>query len=235
MPQEHKSANCHILQASGLNQHLDSGHFDPGHWREQEGFRQRVGGRGGTCMIELDGRRAVLRRYHRGGLVGRFLYNQYLWLGKNLSRPWREWKVLELARAAGLPAPEPLAACICRSGLSYRAALITAYLENTEMLTERLERTDLGADVWYALGQLVKRMHDAGIRHADLTSDNVLIDNEDRFYLIDFDQARVMKRLDDWQWRPLLRFRRSIEKRDRRRKLYFGENDWQALMDGYQS
>ena len=235
MPREHKSANCQILQADGLRTTLDVAHFDPEHWRGSEGFRQHLGGRGGSCRIGLDDRQAVLRRYHRGGFIGKFLYNQYLWLGKSLSRPWREWKVLELARAAGLPVPEPLAACVCRSGLSYRAALITAYLENTEMLTERLERGELGAGGWFSLGQLIKRLHESGIRHADLTSDNVLIDDEERFYLVDFDQARVMKRLDDWQWRPLLRFRRSIEKRDRRRRLHFGENDWQALMDGYQS
>ena len=78
-------------------------------------------------------------------------------------------------------------------------------------------------------------MHVAGIRHADLTSDNILIDSQDQFYLIDFDMARVMNHIDDWQWRPLYRLQRSIEKRDRNRKLYFEEDNWQELMDGYQS
>jgi 3-deoxy-D-manno-octulosonic acid kinase len=78
-------------------------------------------------------------------------------------------------------------------------------------------------------------MHAAGIRHADLTSDNILIDSQDRFYLIDFDMARVMNRIDDWQWRPLYRFQRSMEKRDRKQKLHFDDDDWQELMDGYQS
>ena len=235
MPREHKSGKCHFLQAEGLWTTLDVAHFDPGYWHGSDGFRQQPGGRGGVCRIRLDDHQAVLRRYHRGGFVGKFLSDQYLWLGKGLSRPWREWKVLELARVAGLPVPEPLAACICRFGLYYRAALITAWLENTETLTARLERAELGAQGWYSLGRLIKRFHDSGIRHADLNSDNVLIDDEDRFYLIDFDRARVMKRLEDWQWRPLLRFRRSIEKRDRRRKLHFGDNDWQTFMDGYQS
>ena len=235
MPSEHKSANCYLQQADEIGAALEVRHFDPETWRNSEGFREYAGGRGGSCLIELDGHRAVLRRYHRGGLVARLLSNQYLWLGKNLSRPWREWEVLELALAAGLPVPQPLGACICRTGFWYRAALITAYLDDTEMLTERIERVELERDDWFRLGLLVKRLHDAGIRHADLTSDNVLIDSANRFYLVDFDQARVMPRLDDWQWRPLYRFQRSIEKRDRRRKLHFGSNEWQALMDGYQS
>jgi 3-deoxy-D-manno-octulosonic acid kinase len=78
-------------------------------------------------------------------------------------------------------------------------------------------------------------MHAAGIRHSDLTSDNLLIDSRDRFYLIDFDMARVMNVIGDWQWRPLYRFQRSLEKRHRNRKLHFDDDDWQALMDGYQS
>jgi 3-deoxy-D-manno-octulosonic acid kinase len=78
-------------------------------------------------------------------------------------------------------------------------------------------------------------MHAEGIRHADLTSDNVLIDSQNRFYLIDFDQARVMNQIDDWQWQPLYRFQRSIDKRNRKLNLNYGEDDWQLLMDGYQS
>ncbi len=185
--------------------------------------------------IGLDGRDAVLRRYHRGGAVGKLLSDQYLWMGKILSRPWREWKILERARRAGLPVPEPIAACICRSGLWYRAVLVTAYLEDTEMLTQRLEREVLKPGSWHRIGLLLKRMHAAGIRHSDLTSDNLLIDSRDRFYLIDFDMARVMNVIGDWQWRPLYRFQRSLEKRHRNRKLHFDDDDWQALMDGYQS
>ena len=69
----------------------------------------------------------------------------------------------------------------------------------------------------------------------DLNSDNILIDSKDRFYLIDFDRARVVKQLDDWQWQPLYRLQRSIDKRHRQQALNCSEDDWQALMDGYQS
>lgn len=103
------------------------------------------------------------------------------------------------------------------------------------MLTQRLQREKLPPESWHNLGLLVKRMHAEGIRHADLTSDNVLIDSQNRFYLIDFDQARVMNQIDDWQWQPLYRFQRSIDKRNRKLNLNYGEDDWQLLMDGYQS
>ena len=152
-----------------------------------------------------------------------------------MTRPWREWHILQRALKAGLPVPEPMAACACRSGLWYRAALITVYLEDTEMLTQRLQREKLSPGSWHQLGLLIKRMHAEGIRHADLTSDNVLIDSQNSFYLIDFDQARIMNQIDDWQWQPLYRFQRSIDKRNRKQILNYDEHDWQLLMDGYQS
>jgi 3-deoxy-D-manno-octulosonic acid kinase len=232
---EVKTSKCyHLQQRDDARQLLDE-YFEVSYWRQRPGFEVISSGRGGSVHIELDGRAAILRRYHRGGAVGKLLSYQYLWLGKTLSRPWREWKILQRARRAGLPVPEPIAACICRTGLWYRAALITAYLQDTETLTQRLRRTALKSGCWHRIGLLIKRMHAAGIRHADLTSDNILIDSQDRFYLIDFDMAQVMNRIDEWQWRPLYRFQRSIEKRDRNQKLHFDDNDWQNLMDGYQS
>ena len=83
--------------------------------------------------------------------------------------------------------------------------------------------------------ELIKRLQAEGIRHADLTSDNLLIDTQNRFYVIDFDRARIMNRLDDWQWLTLYRFRRSLLKRDRKQRLNFSEDDWQAFMDSYES
>ena len=235
MALESITSKCQVRQQEGLDWQFLDEHFDPRFWQQKAGFQATIGGRGGSCLIELDGRKAVLRRYHRGGVMGNLFFDQYLWLGQSLSRPWREWDVLLRARAADLPVPEPIAACTCRSGLLYRAALITVFLDDTEMMTERLQRENLSRECWYKLGMLVKQMHTAGIRHADLTSDNILLDSSDRFYLVDFDKARIMNELDDWQWQPLYRFQRSMVKRHGQQHLHYDADDWQALMDGYQS
>ena len=235
MPRAVRLSDCLLLQQQDDGRELKREYFDAAYWQGRPGYSAISGGRGGSIRIELDGRKAVLRQYHRGGMIGKIITNQYLWLGRTMTRPWREWNILERALGAGLPVPQPIAACVCRSGLSYRAAIIISYLEDTETLTQRLQSGVLEAASWQRLGLLLKRMHAEGIRHADLNSDNILIDSRNRFSLIDFDKARVMKQVDDWQWRPLYRLQRSIEKRNRKRRLNFGEEDWQALMDGYQS
>jgi 3-deoxy-D-manno-octulosonic acid kinase len=235
MAAESDSGNCRIRQQAELGWQFEEQHFNPEFWRERAGFEATIGGRGGSCLIEIEGRRAVLRRYRRGGAAGKLFSDQYLWLGQARSRSWREWDILLRARAAGLPAPEPIAACTCRRGPWYRAALVTAFLDDTQMMTQRLQREPLSRKCWNGLGSLIKRMHLCGIRHADLTSDNILMDSADRFFLVDFDKARVMKQLDDWQWQPLYRFQRALEKRHRQRHLHYDAEDWQAFMDGYQA
>ena len=236
MTREFKSSKCFVLQARESTREFTDEMFTADYWQHQPDHQViSAGGRGGSCLIEIDGKQAILRRYLRGGMVRKLLSDQYLWLGRTLTRPWREWKILQRARKAGLPVPEPIAACACRTGLWYRAALITAYLIDTEMLTQRLQREILETEYWYQLGLLIKRLHAEGIRHADLNSNNILIDSQNRFYVIDFDKARIMNQIDDWQWRPLYRLQRSIEKRNRNLNLHYSDEDWQALMDGYQS
>ncbi len=230
-----ESSRCHVRQRPDAVETLAAEHFEIDYWRDRPGFGEMTGGRGGSARIRLADGDAVLRHYYRGGWMSGVLGDRYLWLGKQRTRPWREWDVLEIALAGGLPVPRPLGACVCRDGPWYRAALMTAYLADTETLTRRLERHKLSPRDWRRLGTLIRQMQVAGIRHADLNSDNVLIDSRQRFYLVDFDKARVMRHLDDWQWGPLYRFQRSLLKRGQTRRLNFIDDDWQALMDGYES
>jgi 3-deoxy-D-manno-octulosonic acid kinase len=117
----------------------------------------------------------------------------------------------------------------------YRAAIITAWIENTETLAQRLLQRPLQKESWYELGLLLRRFQEHGFRHADLNANNLMINHREQFFIIDFDKAVEMKSLQDWQWVPLRRLQRSLEKIDRQNHLHYRPSDWQALMDGYQS
>jgi 3-deoxy-D-manno-octulosonic acid kinase len=225
---------CHVLQPPEATVELTGEQFDLDYWRDKPGYAELGGGRGATARIVVDGEAAILRRYYRGGMVGKLLTDQYLWLGKSLSRPWREWQILDRAYRADLPVPKPIAACVCHKGLWYHAAIITGYLANTETLAARLQTTEVPAQIWNRLGQIIRRLQGEGICHPDLTVTNILIDDENRLFLIDFDNARIKPRLDDWQWGPLHRLQRSFNKFNREYRPDYAGDDWQALMDGYQ-
>lgn len=166
----------------------------------------------------------------------RWLSNdKYLWSGLGRSRPWREFTILHSARQLGLPVPEPLAACICRSGVFYRGSLMTKFIPNTRSLSSLLREQELPAALWFQLGATIRQFHRQKIKHADLNSDNVLINQDNEFFLVDFDRARMMRDLGDWQWKPLYRLQRSLQKRQATMRLIYREENWLSLMDGYQA
>ncbi len=235
MDLKNESARCYILQDENATEKLERHHFDTGNWQEKPGYRVVEGGRGGSIKIDLNGQAAILRQYRRGGLIKRISKDQYIWLGKSRSRPWREWCLLRAAKDAGLPVAKPLGACVWKAGLTYRAAIITAYLENTETLADFLTHSTLDQTLWYQLGLVIKNMQTLGFRHTDLNANNLLIDQDSRIYIIDFDKGRRMKQLDNWQWSALYRLQRSLIKIDKQKSLHYREDDWQALMDGYQA
>lgn len=235
MGHNNESARCYILQDENAIDKLQAQHFEIDFWREKPGFETVEGGRGGSARIDLNGRSAILRQYRRGGLIQNISRDRYIWLGKTRTRPWREWRLLQEARIAGLPVPEPLAAFACRSGLSYRAAIITGYLKDTQTLADYLVQSPLDHKLWFRLGETIKKMQVLGFRHTDLNANNLLIDRDSKIYIIDFDKGRKMKGLDDWQWSALYRLQRSLVKIDKLKNLHYRDDDWQAFMDGYQA
>jgi 3-deoxy-D-manno-octulosonic acid kinase len=147
-------------------------------------------GRGGAYRIALaDGRRAVVRLYRRGGVVARVVRETYVGARP---RPLRELVVTEEARRRGVPTPEVLAARV-QGRFVYRGALVTAeipaavpLLEALRMAPDDAARRALAA----AAGRAVARLHGAGVVHADLNLDNIVVrPGDDGIVLLDFDRA----------------------------------------------
>lgn len=226
---------CHVLQADSLSLEIDSELFDVDYWIESDDVQSLEGGRGGTVKICFDEQEIVLRQYRRGGLVRLISTDCYLWFGLKHTRPWREIAVLQQARDAGLPVPEPVAACVCQSGLGYRGSIMTRFIPESRSLSSLLGERELDSDLWYRLGGLIRQFHRQKIKHADLNASNILIDSHDHFYLVDFDKARIMREIGDWQWRPLYRLQQSLQKWQKSKRLIYREENWQSLMDGYQA
>src|SRR5690606_5957198 len=129
------------------------------------------------------------RHYRRGGIFGPWLVDRYLWLGLVRTRAVREWTLLAELYGQGLPVPRPVAVRVCRTGLCYRADIVTERIAPAESLAERLAREPLSASGWRAIGACIRRFHDAGIWHADLNAHNVLL-TADGPHLLDFDRGR---------------------------------------------
>jgi len=189
-------------------------------------------GRGAAWFVGAPWTRAVLRHYRRGGLVARLLGDLYLWQGAERSRGVAEFRLLAQMVMQGLPVPVPLAARFERVGPWYRADILIERIDGAVPLATLL-RHDLAAAPWEAVGAAIARFHRAGIDHADLNANNVLIDPAGSVWLIDFDRSRQRPGHPRWRAANLRRLRRSIH------KLvggYFGAaliSGWSRLRESY--
>lgn len=169
------------------------------------------GGRGSISYVSLDGREFVLRRYLRGGLPARISRDRYLWLGEDRTRAFLELRLLgELARR-GLPVPRPVAARYVRSGLTYRGELVTERLPGARSLAQRWVEGEATEADWVAAGRCIRRFHDAGVQHADLNANNIMLDGRGGAWLLDFDRGRLRKP-GPWREKTLARLGRSLAK-----------------------
>lgn len=185
--------------------------FDRSWWARQGRLEEGSGGRGGIAYIDTPVGPCALRHCHRGGLAARFSDDRYLWMGAARVRSFVEFELLAYMTGLGLPVPAPVAARFQRQGPCYRADLITRRIA-AGTLAECLRSGRADAAVAAAVGSTVARFHAAGIAHADLNAHNILVGDDHRVWLLDFDRGRLRRRAASWQQASLARLQRSVLK-----------------------
>lgn len=153
-------------------------------------------GRGGAFALAEAGGRVWLKPYRHGGLLGGLLGDVY-W--DRPPRPVGELRATLAARAAGVVAPEVLAAIVLPLGgpagaLLHRGLLVTRELGGRRSLAEALcaAAPDGREALLAGAAAAIARLHGAGIRHRDLNATNLLVGAEPGdVAVIDFDGAAV--------------------------------------------
>lgn len=192
--------------------------------------------RGSAIMFNHEGLNLVLKRYHRGGLVGRLVKKSYLYHCLNKTRMWREFNLLARMNSMGLPVPRPVAAyCEKRSSLTYGGELISEKIHAAPSLTETLSRAPLSAENWRRVGKTIAAFHNRQVYHADLNASNILLANTGKVYLVDFDKSEIRTKLTRQAAEAnLQRLHRSLCKLSNKLpEFHFTTEDWRALEDGY--
>jgi 3-deoxy-D-manno-octulosonic acid kinase len=223
-----------IVYDDSVVQQMSAHLFDYATWPGAATAPGYSGGRGPTLFIHHQGDDWVLRHYHRGGKIGQFLKDGFLFLGRDNSRPMREYDLLDCMYKLGLPSPQPVAARYVRHGLYYTADLITRQLSDVVPLSTRLMAGPLSENVWARIGECVGQFHAASVFHADLTAHNLQISGTDKVYLLDFDRGRRMPGPGGWQQSNLSRLKRSFLKISEEEAILFGSIQWDQLMAGYE-
>ncbi|WP_280564370.1 3-deoxy-D-manno-octulosonic acid kinase [Chromohalobacter sp. 48-RD10] len=200
-----------ILCDAGQGPQIDARWLSPDFWRERDAVLGEAPGRGASLFVACDEERWALRPYRRGGLIARLSDARYMWTGLERTRAFREMRLTAELKQRGLPVPAPVAAGVWRHGPSYTATLITRLIPDVVALAERLPTASPA--LLQRVGRTVRRFHDAGLDHVDLNTRNLLVDADDRVWLIDFDRCRL-RAPGRWQENNLARLERSLIKFD---------------------
>lgn len=229
--QQHRICWYHTGRISDLSGDC----FSIAFWQQRNAVTGSATGRGTTWFVRDGDRHLVLRHYRRGGLIGKFIADRFLFTGIHRSRAMAEFRLLHQMREAGLPVPAPVAAQLERSGLFYRADLIISHIANSADLVFLLKKQDLSESQWRHIGAMIRQFHNAGIDHTDLNAHNILLDEQQTAWLIDFDKCR-QRNDGNWKEKNLQRLLRSLRKEKALNPdLQWQESDWPQLMAGYRN
>ena len=203
-------------------------------WLRANGYHEgSAKGRSQAHFLNFEDRHMVLRKFLRGGLIGKFNRDLFLRTGKAKSRAMLEFDLLRWMHAKDLPVPRPVAARYTPSGPFYRADIITERIPDARPLEDVLRETSLYTPTWRAVGATIKRLHDHGVFHSDLNCRNILIDKDETIWIIDFDKCEI-RGPGNWMTQNLDRLLRSFRKENARPLgLHWDDEAWSHLLAGY--
>lgn len=222
-------------QVDTLADILEPKHFTERYWRDGDAILGSATGRNTAWFISDGNQRMLLRHYYRGGMIGRIVKDRFLRQPVTRSRAMLEYALLLRLRELELPVPEPVAASMSKAGVfSYRADIIVRVIPNSSDVFQLLRQRALADGEWRALGQAIRRCHDANVYHSDLNCHNLLLDDKEQAWIVDFDKC-CFRQSGSWKEANLNRLLRSLRKEQGKYDaFYWCEDDWEQLLAGYQ-
>lgn len=202
--------------------------FDADYWQEQGKILGSASGRGTTWFVQLDCMQAALRHYRRGGLFGKLVKDQYWFSGWEQTRSAQELNLLQILIDAGVNVPRPIAARAVKTGLTYQADLLSERIPNARDLVSILQEKPLSEVMYQKIGQEIAKMHKVNVNHTDLNIHNILIDGQDKVWIIDFDKC-CQQSDGDWKQSNLDRLKRSFLKEKKKHQIHWHESDFELL------
>lgn len=230
-----RSATGAILYDRSVISDITEAMFRADGWPHAEPVGGAAGstGRGNTLYVGNVPRQFVLRHYLRGGVVGRFIRETYVWTGEDRSRSFVEWRLLAKITDMGLRVPRPAAARYCRTGLLYTADLITVRIPEVSPLSAYISARPRDAQFWQSIGAAIQQFHAGGVYHADMSAHNLQIDVQGKLWMLDFDRGRLLPP-GLWQQKTLARLHRSLAKiKSLDPNVHFEPQNWEHLLEGY--
>ncbi|MFT7669308.1 MAG: tRNA A-37 threonylcarbamoyl transferase component Bud32 [Planctomycetota bacterium] len=220
---------------------------ETGYGPEHDGSLERseLSGRRPLFELTAGGERFVVRRFSHGGLMRWITGERYL----DPERPFRELILSSYLRKAGILTPQVIAARAQPAfGVGWYLDLISRRVENALDLgfvlglarAGKLDR-DVKRSLLRATGSLVRRLHQHGCIHADLTPANMLVATDvlegapAKLWVIDLDQSVLREKPTSAEvMHNLRRLFRYVIRREKRHGRALSRTDFQRFVKAYE-
>jgi 3-deoxy-D-manno-octulosonic acid kinase len=153
----------------------------------------------------------VVKPYVRGGFMQYLTRRHYLKFGP--TRCQQEFELLQTVRQLGINAPEPVAFAY-RGRFVYLGWLITRSIPQPISLAQLANTDEARAHrVMPSVIEQIAKLIEHRILHIDLHPGNVIVDKDNRVFIIDFDRGRIFNG-DRHKLRKLYlqRWQRAVDK-----------------------
>jgi len=149
-----------------------------------------LGGRNAISKTTLeDIGQVVIKHYTRGGFIRKF--NEQTYLRTGTTRCQAEFELLAKLKNIGVNVPDPVA--FAHQGtLFYHAWLISKEITDVMTLAElSVNEPDRAKTVMASVNHQISVLIENRIHHVDMHPGNILFNQSNKIYLIDFDKART--------------------------------------------
>jgi len=232
MLKEINQNKVHIVYDDSLIPDINENCFNVVYWQAKHKTIGSAIGRGTTWFIQLDKLQAALKHYRRGGLLAKIITDHYIYTGKQKTRSIQEFYLLNKLHKAGVNVPKPIAARVVKHTFFYQADLLSEKIPHANDLVNILQTMALSEFQYRKIGQQIKKMHKAQVDHSDLNIHNILLDQQGKVWIIDFDKC-AQRSGETWKQTNIDRLLRSFKKEQLKHSLRWQESDFSALKIGY--
>ena len=208
-----KNKNIYIQYNPDVFDNFSSKLFNTDYISKEGLIKSEINGRGKTPEIEFEGRRLFLKHYIRGGFAAKISYDKYFFDSIASTRSVKEYNFLNNLFSKDLPVPKPAALQVIINKFTYTADLITCKIENVGTLHDFIMNSKMNSNLWDALEGTLEKFYNENVYHSDLNSKNVLIDKNNNFHLVDFDNSYFFYFLKLFL-KSIMRLERSLFKLD---------------------
>ncbi len=203
--------NVYIQYDSNTFSNFSSNLFNIDYISKNRLIKSTIKGRATVFELEYENKKYILKHYVRGGFIANISYDKYLFTSLLTTRCLKEYNFLNKLHKKGLPVPKPVAIQVITNRFTYTADIITNKIDNEGTLHDFVSNQKMNVNLWENLKNTLEKFYQKNIYHSDLNARNIIIDKNNNFFILDFDNSYFFYKKKYFK-KSIIRLERSLKK-----------------------